>query len=143
MIITVFGATGQVGRRVVQSGLEKGYRVRAFGRNVEYLFDKESHDNNLEVIKGYVFDEGEVLDAVTGADAIISVLGGSLDGADKTRSLGIKNIIAQMNHADVKRIVALGGMGVLDDESGHFLIEAADYPEAYKPVGLEHLQAYQ
>ncbi|MBX4298776.1 NmrA family NAD(P)-binding protein, partial [Mycobacterium tuberculosis] len=34
MIITVFGATGQVGRRVVQSGLEKGYRVRAFGRNV-------------------------------------------------------------------------------------------------------------
>ncbi len=143
MIITVFGATGQVGKRVVSAALNKGYQVRAFGRNVEYLFDKESTNHQLEVIKGYVFDETEVLDAVTGADAVISVLGGSIDGTDKTRSLGIKNIITQMQHAEVKRIVALGGMGVLNDESGHFMVEAEGYPEQYKAVGLEHLQAYQ
>ncbi|SDW02121.1 hypothetical protein SAMN05444410_10132 [Hydrobacter penzbergensis] len=143
MIIPVFGATGQVGKRVVQSALNKGYQVRAFGRNVEYLFDKENANHQLEVIKGYVFDEAEVLDAVTGADAVISVLGGSIDGTDNTRSLGIKNIITQMQKAGVKRIVALGGMGVLNDASGHFIIEAEDYPEEYKAVGLEHLHAYQ
>lgn len=54
MIIPVFGATGQVGKRVVQSALNKGYQVRAFGRNVEYLFDKENANHQLEVIKGYV-----------------------------------------------------------------------------------------
>lgn len=143
MIITVFGATGQVGKRVVRLALAQAHQVRAFGRNVEDLFDKELTDPHLEAIKGYVFDETEVLDAVTGADAVISVLGGAFDGSDKTRSLGIKNIVTQMTKAGVSRIVALGGMGVLSDDSGHYLVEAPDYPAKYKPVGMEHLQAFK
>lgn len=143
MIITVFGATGQVGKRIVQEALEKGHTIRAFGRNIDSLLDKESANHHLVAIKGYVFDEAEVLDAVTGADAVISVLGGAFDGSDKTRSLGIKNIVLQMQKAGTKRIIALGGMGVLSDEAGHFLIDAVDYPELYKPVGLEHLQAFR
>lgn len=143
MIITVFGATGQVGKRVVRLALAQAHQVRAFGRNVEDLFDKELTDPHLEAIKGYVFDEKEVLDAITGADAVVSVLGGAFDGSDKTRSLGIKNIVAQMTKAGVNRIIALGGMGVLSDDAGQYLVEAPGYPPQYKPVGMEHLQAFK
>jgi putative NADH-flavin reductase len=143
MIITVFGASGQVGKYVVHQALDKGYFVRAFGRNIEGLIDKELRDKHLLTIKGYIFDEQEVLDAITGADAVISVLGGPVDGSEKTRSIGMKNIITQMEKAGVKRIVALGGMGVLNDNQGHFLIHAPDYPKQFKLVGLEHLQAFQ
>lgn len=142
MTITVFGATGQVGKRVVQQALAKGFMVRAFGRNiVEQMIDNAAN-KQLQTIQGYVFDEETVFNAVNGADAVISTLGGAFDGTDKTRSLGIKNIIAQLQKLKQKRIVVLGGLGVLDDDSGRLLMDAPNYPAQFLPVGKEHLQAY-
>lgn len=143
MTITVFGATGQVGIRIVRMALAKGYHVRAFGRNIESMIDEDLRNKNFEAIKGYVFDEKDVSKAVKGADVVLSALGGSFDGADKTRSLGIKNIVHQMEAAGTKRIIAVGGMGVLKDDEYEFILKNPDYPQQYLPVGLEHLQAYQ
>ncbi len=142
MIITVFGATGQVGKQVVKQALVKGYTVRAFGRNVVDFIDDDLTNDNLEAIQGHVFDEAETFEAMEGSDAIISTLGGAFDGTDKTRSLGIKNIIAQMKKAGIKRIVVLGGLGVLSDDKGGYILDQPSYPAEYKPVGKEHLQAY-
>lgn len=145
MIITVFGATGQVGKYVVSQALAAGYSVRAFGRSVNTLIDKDISSDNLVAIKGYVFEEADVRAAIAGADAVVSVLGGAFDGKDRTRSLGMKNIVTQMTKTGVKRIVALGGMGILhtSEHPGELLIEQPDYPEQYKPVGLEHLAAFR
>ena len=71
MKITVFGATGMVGKRVVAQALAKGFSVNAFGRNVEDLIDKDNRDEHLSAIKGYVFDETDVYKAVKNADAVI------------------------------------------------------------------------
>lgn len=142
MIITVFGATGQVGRRIVNYALAKGLTVRAFGRNVIHLIDEDLKNDQLVAIQGSVFDEDDVLNAIEGADAVLSALGGSFDGTDKTRSLGIKTIAAQMQKAGVKRIVALGGSGVLSSPDGSYIIDGPDYAAQYLPVGLEHLQAF-
>ena len=142
MIITVFGATGQVGKRIVNQALGRGHTVKAFGRNVTQLIDEDQQNNNLQAIHGYVFDEHDVFNAVQHADAVLSALGGAFDGTDKTRSLGIKNIIQQMQNAGVKRIMALGGAGVLSAPNGDYIINQPDYPPEYLPVGREHLQAY-
>ena len=50
-----------------------------------------------------------------------------------------------MEKAGVQRIVALGGMGILnaEDDTNGLLIDQPDYPEQYKPVGLEHLAAFR
>ena len=145
MIITVFGATGQVGRFIVSLALAKGHSVRAFGRNVEELIDHDLDNDALIAIKGYVFDATDVRNAIEGSDAILSALGGSFDGTDQTRSLGMKNIIEQMEQCGVQRIVALGGMGILnaDEPDEGLLIEQSGYPKEYLPVGNEHLLAYQ
>jgi hypothetical protein len=142
MLITVFGATGQVGKRIVSYALAKGFTVRAFGRNVTELIDADLQNDKLEAIKGSVFDAEEVLHAIQGSDAVLSALGGAFDGTDKTRSLGIKTIVKQMQTAGVKRIVALGGSGVLSAPDGGFLIDQPGYPAEFLPVGKEHLQAY-
>lgn len=143
MTITVFGATGMVGQQVVQQALALSHHVKAFGRNVDNLIDKDLHNTNFEAIKGYVFDEAEVFEAIENSDAVISVLGGGFDGIDKTRSLGIKNIITQMHKAGINRIVALGGMGILNFTEDQLLIDEPHYPTEYIPVGLEHLAAYE
>ncbi len=142
MIITVFGATGQVGKRIVRYALAKGHTVRAFGRNVTDLIDEDLRNDQLEVIKGFVFEEEDVMNAVRGADAVLSALGGSFDGVDKTRSLGIKNIVTQMQKAGVQRIVALGGSGTLDAPDGGFIMDQPGFPEQFLPVAREHTQAF-
>lgn len=143
MHITIFGATGLVGKRLIQQGLIKGYTITAFGRNVESLIDEDNRNEKLIAIKGYIFDQKDIAKALEKADAVISVLGGSIDGSDKSRSLGIKNIITVMQQKGIKRIVALGGMGVLNAEDDTYLIDAPDYPEEYKLVGMEHLKAFE
>ena len=139
MKITVFGATGMVGRHVVSQALLKNHFVRAFGRNVHELKD---NNKNLELIKGGVFDTEDIFRSLSGCDAVISVLGGSFDGLDKTRSLGMKNIITQMKNTGVMRIIALGGMGVLDHPDGGLIIDQPEYPKEYIPVGKEHQKAW-
>jgi putative NADH-flavin reductase len=143
MTIVVFGATGQVGLELVKQGLWKGHQVRAFGRNVHELLDLGEAKDNLHLIKGALFDEGDVLKAIKGCDAVLSAIGGGIDGTDKTRSLGMKNIVKQMAKAGVNRIVAIGGMGVLNGEDGKMLLESPDYPAEYLTVGLEHKAAYE
>ncbi len=140
MKIVIFGATGQVGKYLVQQALLMGHHVRAFGRNVHIL---EDENHLLEKIKGAVFDPGQVFEAIKGTDAVISALGGSFDGMDKTRSLGIRNIIEQMKAAGVSRIVALGGAGILDHPEGGLVIDHETYPEEYIPVGKEHQKAWE
>jgi uncharacterized protein len=140
MNIIIFGATGMVGKQLVKQALFNGHHVKAFGRNVFTELNME--EKNLELIKGALFDEGEVSNAIKGCDAVLSALGGGFDGTDKTRTLGIKNIITQMKKNNVKRIVAIGGLGVLNFDDGTLLLEKEDYPKEYLPVGLEHKKAY-
>ena len=141
MKITIFGATGTVGKQLVQQALFKAYNVVAFGRNV-FTTDFPK-DDNLELRQGALFDEEQVYNAITGSNAVLSVIGGSVDGSDKTRSLGIKNIIEQMNKAGIKRIIALGGLGVLNADENTLLIDKDGYPPEFIPVGLEHKKAYE
>lgn len=140
MKLVIFGATGQVGRYLVQQAILMGHHVRAFGRNVHELPDETPL---LSKIKGGVFDEADVANAVESVDVVLSALGGSFDGTDKTRSLGIRTIIGQMQKAGVHRIVALGGAGVLDSANGGLQLDQKDYPEEYIPVGKEHQKAWE
>ncbi len=140
MNIIIFGATGMVGKQLVQQAVFNGYNVKAFGRNVFTEFNME--EKNLQLIKGALFDEADVSNAIKGCDAVFSALGGTADGTDKTRTLGIKNIIAQMKKNNLQRIIAIGGLGVLNADENTLLIDKENYPKEYLPVGKEHEQAY-
>jgi putative NADH-flavin reductase len=141
MTITIFGATGQVGQQLVKEALLMDYKVKAFGRNV-FTTDFPEH-TNLELLPGALFDAGQVRNAVKNSDAILSAIGGAFDGTDKSRSLGIKNIVEQMQREKISRIIAVGGMGVLEDEEGQLLMDHENYPREFLPVGREHLKAYE
>ncbi len=140
MTITIFGSTGMVGRQVVELGLAMGYTLRAFGRNVFETFSTER--KNLELFKGAVFDPDEVAAALENTDAVISVLGGAFDGTDKTRSLGMKTIVEAMEKKGIKRIVALGGLGVLQADEHTLIMDSKAFPPMYKAVSEEHFKAY-
>lgn len=140
MIITIFGATGMVGKHLVQQCLLNGHTVKAFGRNVHTAGFPENE--NLHLVAGALFDGGQVKNAIKGSNAVLSALGGAFDGTDVTRSLGMKNIVEQMEKTCVKRIIAVGGKGILDGDDGLLLDDPA-YPAIFIPVGKEHYKAWK
>jgi uncharacterized protein len=144
MQITVFGATGMVGKHIVQQALWKGYKVIAFGRNADVVFADEDN-KNLVAVKGFLTDIKAITKALEGSQGVCSAIGGDANSetTDNTRSLGMKNIIAAMQSVGIKNIAAIGGMGVLDSEDGKLLYETENFPKQFVPVTLEHLKAYE
>jgi uncharacterized protein len=141
MIITIFGATGMVGKQLIKLALFQGHTVRAYGRNVfDMIADEERHDN-LKLVKGGAFDKSDIEKVIKGADVILSALGGAMDGTDNTRSLGMKYIVEAMIKNGVKRIVAIGGEGCLQATDDKLEYEMENFPPALIAVTLEHLQA--
>lgn len=139
--LIVFGATGLVGKQLTEQALYMGHHVRAFGRNVfttDYL-----QTDNLHRVQGALFDAHEVYDAIRGCDAVLSAIGGGQDGTDKSRTLGMKNILTQMQKAGVKRIIAIGDECVLENAEGKMLLDEEDYPREKMPLALEHKKAYE
>jgi nucleoside-diphosphate-sugar epimerase len=68
--IAVLGATGQIGKRVVESLRSRGVPVRAFGRNLQ------SYDGagiQFHSIRGYV--PGEIAAGLEGCSSVIAALG--------------------------------------------------------------------
>ncbi|MBK9016720.1 MAG: SDR family oxidoreductase [Saprospiraceae bacterium] len=142
MKITIFGATGMTGKRAIDEALAHGHSVRAFGRNVFEVLSTERE--RLELFKGGVLSLGDVKDALKGTDAVISCLGGGIDGTDRTRSLGIKTIVEAMQKVGLKRILAIGSTGVLKAaEEGKLRYQMPGYPSAFKAVAIEHMEAWQ
>lgn len=141
MKITLFGATGMMGKCLIDQARIHGHSVRAFGRNV---FTKlPTGRKNLELFKGSLFEDDDIEAALDGCDAVLSAIGGDVNGLDKTRSLGMKHIVQGMEKTGVKRIVAIGGMGILQADENQLLFRTPAFPEIYKPVSIEHFEAWQ
>ncbi len=141
MNITIFGATGMVGKHLVNQALAQGHTVRAFGRNPFETFSTER--KNLELFKGYVFQDDDIEEALKDTDAVLSALGGGTAGVDKTRSLGMKKIVAAMAKTGVRRIIAIGGLGILNADEDKLLFQTPKFPQQFKAVSMEHFKAWE
>ncbi len=141
MKIIVFGATGMVGQQIINEVIGHGHTAVAFGRNV---FEELSTERKyLELFKGGLFSEGDIKSAMKGCDAVLSAIGGAIDGTDKARSLGMRKIISVMEKKGPKRIIAIGGLGVLNADEETYIYEKPDFPEKFKAVTSEHFQAFE
>ncbi|WP_440991733.1 NAD(P)-dependent oxidoreductase [Haloarchaeobius baliensis] len=109
MKLAVFGATGRTGVPLCEQALERGHSVVAHTRSPEKLAFE--HDR-LTVVVGDAYSGEGVRETVTGADAVVSVLGQTADGPDDLLTVAGDNIVAAMTDAGVSRLVTLVGAGV-------------------------------
>jgi uncharacterized protein YbjT (DUF2867 family) len=113
MTVTVFGATGGIGRHVLHQLLADGTDVVAYVRNPGKLGQRDPH---LRVVQGELADLEAITAAVAGSDAVISTLGPSLQrGATGTPiTEGTRHIVAAMQETGVCRYVGLATPSVPD-----------------------------
>ncbi|MFD3520887.1 NAD(P)-dependent oxidoreductase [Streptomyces sp. NPDC058653] len=110
MKLTVFGATGGVGREIVRQGLAAGHHVTAVVRDPARL---DVTGDRLDVFTASAFDDpGSLRAAVAGRDAVLSGVGprGRKDAgiaAPVTRS-----ILAAMDAEGVRRLLVVSAAPV-------------------------------
>lgn len=111
MKMVIFGATGKVGRRMVDQALEQGHEVTAFVRNPEKLGVQRQ---NLKIKQGDVLDPAAVRDAIRGQDAVLCAIGMPLFNKEGLRAKGTDIIVAMMQEVGVQRLICLSGLGTGD-----------------------------
>jgi len=111
--IAVFGATGRTGQHLVQQALEQGHDVVALARTPSKL---TIQNKALKIIQGDVKDPACVEQVITGADAVVSVMGPTSNRATFEVSQGTQHILAAMSKYGVKRLIISAGAGVGDPE---------------------------
>jgi len=111
MDIIVFGASGRTGVLLVGQALEAGHQVTAFVRDLAKL---SLQHPALSVIQGNVGDAGAVEKAITGQQAVLSVLGPTRGSSPGAMSAAAYHITHAMQKSGVKRLVTLTGAGVRD-----------------------------
>jgi putative NADH-flavin reductase len=126
MNLLVLGATGSVGRLVVEEALTRGHQVTALARHVEKLGPLASR---VRLVKGDALDGTAVLHAVAGQHAVVYVLGAGNVRHTTLFSESTAILLRVMNEVDVRRLICVTGVGASDTKGhGGFLYDRILYP---------------
>ncbi|TDO27790.1 putative NAD(P)-binding protein [Kribbella sp. VKM Ac-2527] len=113
MQVTVFGATGGIGRHVVDQLLTAGHDVVAYARNPAKL---DRHDPRLRLVTGELADHERVREGLEGSNAVISALGPSLKRGTTGTPVadGTRTIVEAMQATGVRRFIGLATPSIAD-----------------------------
>jgi putative NADH-flavin reductase len=119
MRLAIFGPTGGTGRRLVERAIAEGHDVTAFARNPSKI---TARHERLRIVVGDAFDPESVLEAVSGNEAVICVLGSRTPSnplhprrpgdPHGVTSAGSQNIVAAMKEHGLRRLVCQTAWGV-------------------------------
>jgi NAD-dependent epimerase/dehydratase len=114
MKIVVFGATGIVGRAVVNEALNKGHEITVLTRNARNV--TVQHER-LHVAEGNPTDRDAVRRVLEGQQAVIQTLGiGGKGDGKPTRFVSDTNglIMEEMKRMNIRRLIAISVIGAGD-----------------------------
>jgi putative NADH-flavin reductase len=132
MKIALIGATGNVGKTILNEALQRGHEVTAIARNPEKL---DISNDKLTVKAADVFDVDHLADILAGHDAVISAYNSGWTNPNIYADFiaGSEAIQKAVKQAGVKRLLVIGGAGSLEIAPGVQLVDSPDFPAAYKP----------
>ena len=143
MNVAIFGASGATGRLLTELALEEGHAVSALVRTPAAF----PFAGRARVVQGNAFDSRAIAVTLQGVDAVLSALGARSLGKEDVLERAVPLIVDAMQSTGVRRIVALGSSGALDDSLSkqpawrRWLVENLVYTTALKwPVASQRAQ---
>lgn len=114
--LLVIGASGGIGRQVVQQALARGHEVRAMARSASKL---DIDDPRLEKRDGDALKPDDVASALAGVDVVVQTLGVPLRPGTIVKQVDLfskatKILLAAMKDAGVRRLLCVTGFGAGD-----------------------------
>ena len=112
MKLLIIGGTGKTGRQLIKQGLEQGHDLTVLARKPGKV--KVQHPQ-LRILQGDVLKPESMTEAFKDQDAVLSALGHKRFIIRTTiLSRGTVNIIKEMKHCGVNRIVCITSLGIND-----------------------------
>jgi putative NADH-flavin reductase len=106
MQVTIFGASGRVGREIVNQLLaETEYNLVLLVHNSSPFRDNP----RLKIVRGDIHSRNDVAKAIQGSDVVISALGSWGTKTKDILSSAAANIIPVMEEKRIKRLISLTG----------------------------------
>jgi putative NADH-flavin reductase len=136
--IALFGATGNIGSRILHEALARGHEVTSIVRDPKRLSVSNTH---LNVVRGNVLESGSVAATVAGHYVVISTVGPRNNESPKMIVDAARSLVEGLNAAGVRRLLVSGGAGSLEVAPGVQLLDTPEFPAAWKPVALAHREA--
>lgn len=115
MKVLSIGASGLTGQHVLKHLGDTPHEVTAFVRNPAKLANKNAR---LKVIQGDARDAVAIENAVLGQDAVIATTGQNTLRKDDVQEVIMRNLVAAMSKAGVKKLVNLSAMAAGDSLEG-------------------------
>jgi len=141
MKIVVFGATGNVGQRVVTEALGRGHEVVGVVRDPDAV---QSPDRRVKLVKGDATNADSVAKIVRGADAVVSAISPRPNARGlpaPSLAANSRALIKGLRDARVKRVLYVGGASSLEVAPGKALADTPDFPEIYREEAREGREA--
>ncbi|HST07087.1 MAG TPA: NAD(P)H-binding protein [Gemmatimonadaceae bacterium] len=143
MKLVVFGATGNVGQRIVAEALRRGHEVVGVVRDPDAV---KSPNKEVRLVKGDATDADSVARAARGADAAVSAISPRPNARGlpaPSLAANARALIKGLRAADVKRVLYVGGAGSLEVAPGKKLADLPDFPAAYRDEAREGREALE
>jgi len=139
--IVIIGASGFIGSAILKEALKRGLKVTAIVRNTEKI---TIVNDLLTLKKGDVMKEDDLVNLVSGADAVVSSYnpGWTNPNIYQDTLNGYQSIIRAVRRAGVKRLLVVGGAGSLFVKPGVRLMETGIIPESFMPGVKGLAEAY-
>jgi uncharacterized protein len=127
MKIALFGASGMIGSRILSEALRRGHEIVAIARHPEAV----PPARGVSRVAGDATDAASVAATAIGTDVAVSAYGPQ-SGPQDGLSRNARALIEGLPRANVPRVIVVGGAGSLEVAPGKRLMDAADFPPAFR-----------
>jgi uncharacterized protein len=139
MNVVLYGATGMIGSRILKELVSRGHTVTAVVRSAGTVPEMPG----VRAESGDVLDSERVASTAKGIDVAICAISPGFESPGKVVTEAFESLIRGLNQAGVRRLITVGGAGSLEVAPGLELVDAPDFPPAWKAIALAHRDALQ
>jgi putative NADH-flavin reductase len=131
MKLALIGATGFVGKAVLNEALTRGYQVTAIARDPNKV---EITNDKLTLVAADVYNADKLADVLKGHDVVVSTFNAGWANPDLYNDFikGSEAIQQATKKAGVKRLLVVGGAGSLYAAPGLQLVDTPQFPAEWK-----------
>ncbi len=138
--VLIFGASGRIGRHIVDEALHRGYTVTGVSRDPSRL---EDYADRIQVVTADILDRERVAELVDASDAVIVAIGGvprSQDPAQYIAATAAESLIEVLQtFGDTgPRLIFVGSLFTLKFEDGKSLLELGRVPQDHENYAMFH-----
>ncbi|WP_350289295.1 NAD(P)H-binding protein [uncultured Croceitalea sp.] len=137
MKITIIGAGGNIGQRIVKEAAARNYELQLISSKNKDFFGLD----NISTHKVNIFETEALTRLFEGSDVVISAYAPPHKNTDLIIDAS-KSLIKAAKKANT-RLITVGGAGSLKISKDMFLVDAPNFPEEYKTLATSHKRALE